>query len=91
MTSGHEERCPACRQAVKPGASFCTKCGAPLSNRGARIERNISQVQMARMDLAAPQAGSDAGRIAIAPAPPGATGPAPAGQRVPQVPGEGRP
>jgi len=89
VTNGHEERCPACRQAVKPGASFCTHCGSPLSNRGARIERNISQAQMARRDPAAPPAGSDAGRIAIAPTPPGATGPAAAGQRVPHMPGGG--
>ena len=89
MTSGLEEHCPACRQAVKPGASFCTRCGSPLSNRGARIERNISQAQMARMDLAAPQPEGDAGRIAIAPTPTGPAGPGPAGRRMPHVPGGG--
>ncbi|OFI38721.1 transporter [Arthrobacter sp. SW1] len=86
--SGPEEQCPACRQAVKPGASFCTKCGSPLSNRGARIERNISQVQMAKMDRAAHQPGPDAGSIAVAPVPPAAPG-ATAGQPMPQGPGGG--
>ncbi|NUS37306.1 MAG: zinc-ribbon domain-containing protein [Pseudarthrobacter sp.] len=30
------EHCPRCHQQVRPGATFCTACGAPLANRAAR-------------------------------------------------------
>ncbi|WP_346960122.1 RDD family protein [uncultured Arthrobacter sp.] len=33
------ERCPRCQQPIRPGAAFCTSCGAPLGNRSARSAR----------------------------------------------------
>lgn len=34
--SDRAERCVHCRQPVRPGATFCGACGAPLANRGGR-------------------------------------------------------
>lgn len=34
------ERCVHCRQPVRPGATFCGACGAPLANRAARSNRS---------------------------------------------------
>ncbi|WP_347110437.1 zinc ribbon domain-containing protein [Paenarthrobacter sp. S56] len=40
------ELCPACRHAVRAGAAFCTYCGSPLSNRGARRDSNVNHALM---------------------------------------------
>ncbi|MFF1828012.1 RDD family protein [Paenarthrobacter sp. NPDC058040] len=61
--SSDTEVCPACRHAVRPGATFCTFCGSPLNNRGARRDRH-----------APPGAGS----IAVVSAPAGSGQPSPA-------------
>lgn len=37
------ECCPACGQGIRPGASFCTSCGSPLSNRAARNTRTVEE------------------------------------------------
>lgn len=68
------ERCPRCRQAVRPGAAFCTSCAAPLSNRSARAAGR-------------PEVGPEAknGTIPVAPSGPERVPPAgtvPAGQGV---------
>ncbi|MFJ5955630.1 RDD family protein [Paenarthrobacter sp. NPDC092416] len=63
------ELCPACRQPVRPGASFCTRCGSPLNNRGARKERNVNQAQKAALDFAARQGLPDPGSISLVSAP----------------------
>ncbi|UVJ40789.1 RDD family protein [Arthrobacter sp. CJ23] len=72
--SAHAELCPACRQAVRPGAAYCTHCGAPLSNRGARIGRNANQAQRAAAGQPGGQGPTDPGRISVVPA--GQGGPA---------------
>ena len=59
--TAHGEQCVRCRQLVRPGAAYCTHCGAPLNNRGARIDRNLSQQGSAMKP----------GRIAVASAQPG--------------------
>ena len=59
--TAHGEQCVRCRQLVRPGAAYCTHCGAPLNNRGARIDRNLSQQASAMKP----------GRIAVTSAQPG--------------------
>ncbi|WP_090819527.1 RDD family protein [Arthrobacter sp. yr096] len=63
------ELCPACRHAVRPGAAFCTQCGSPLSNRGARKEGNINHAQRAAQEFATRQGLPDPGSIAVVSAP----------------------
>src|SRR4029453_15618291 len=65
------EECPRCHQRVKPGAAFCTHCGAPLSNRAARIDRNLSAGLPAPSPAHDPAYGAKPGRIAVAPVPVG--------------------
>jgi uncharacterized RDD family membrane protein YckC len=63
------ELCPACRHAVRPGAAFCTQCGSPLSNRGARKEGNINHAQRAAQEFATRQGLPDPGSISVVSAP----------------------
>lgn len=69
--SSEAELCPACRHAVRPGATFCTQCGSPLSNRGARKEGNINHAQKAAIEFASRQGLPDPGSISVVPAPSG--------------------
>ncbi len=73
------ELCPACRHAVLPGATFCTQCGSPLSNRGARKEGNINHAQRAALEFATRQGLPDPGSISVVSAPASPTHPAPPG------------
>ncbi|KUM40424.1 RDD family protein [Arthrobacter sp. EpRS71] len=63
------ELCPACRHGVRPGATFCTQCGSPLNNRGARKEGNINHAQKAALEFANRQGSSDPGSISVVSAP----------------------
>ena len=47
------ERCQRCQQLIRPGATFCPACGAPLTNRAARNVRNIDHSQRELMERAA--------------------------------------
>lgn len=67
--SNEPELCPACRHAVRPGASFCTQCGSPLNNRGARKVGNINHAQKAALDVASRQGPPDPGSISVVSAP----------------------
>ncbi|MEQ4565022.1 RDD family protein [Paenarthrobacter sp. CAP02] len=69
MNSSQPELCPACRHPVRPGATFCTQCGSPLSNRGARKEGNINHAQMAALESAARQGHTDPGSISVVSSP----------------------
>ncbi|QCO97573.1 zinc ribbon domain-containing protein [Arthrobacter sp. 24S4-2] len=62
------ERCQRCQQLIRPGASFCPACGAPLTNRAARNVRNIDHSQKELMDRAAAHGGPIPGSIPVAPA-----------------------
>lgn len=66
--SSEAELCPACKHPVRPGAAFCTHCGSPLTNRGARKERNVNRAQAAALDFATRQGLPDAGSISVVPA-----------------------
>ncbi|MDO5863981.1 MULTISPECIES: RDD family protein [Paenarthrobacter] len=59
------ELCPACRHGVRPGAAFCTFCGSPLSNRGARRERNVNHAHLAAQDQANHQGAPGPGSISV--------------------------
>ncbi|BCW58094.1 RDD family protein [Arthrobacter sp. StoSoilB20] len=63
--SNEAELCPACKHAVRPGAAFCTQCGSPLSNRGARKEGNINHAQKAALEFATRQGVPDPGSISV--------------------------
>lgn len=63
------ELCPACRHGVRPGATFCTQCGSPLNNRGARKEGNINHARKAALEYANRQGLSDPGSISVVSAP----------------------
>ncbi|MGF6832572.1 putative RDD family membrane protein YckC [Paenarthrobacter sp. TE4293] len=63
------ELCPACRHAVRPGAAFCTQCGSPLNNRGARKEGNINHARKAALEFATRQGLPDPGSISVVSAP----------------------
>ncbi|NHW49335.1 FHA domain-containing protein [Paenarthrobacter sp. MSM-2-10-13] len=67
--SNETELCPACRHGVRPGATFCTQCGSPLNNRGARKEGNINHAQKAALEFANRQGFSDPGSISVVSAP----------------------
>ncbi|TVU60620.1 FHA domain-containing protein [Paenarthrobacter nitroguajacolicus] len=67
--SSDVELCPACRHAVRPGATFCTQCGSPLNNRGARKEGNINHAQKAALEFATRQGLPDPGSISVVSAP----------------------
>lgn len=67
--SNETELCPACRHGVRPGATFCTQCGSPLSNRGARKEGNINHAQKAALEFANRHGLSDPGSISVVSAP----------------------
>jgi uncharacterized RDD family membrane protein YckC len=60
------ERCQRCQQLIRPGATFCPACGAPLSNRAARNERNIDHSQRELMERAAAQGSPIPGSIPVA-------------------------
>ena len=60
------ERCQRCQQLIRPGATFCPACGAPLSNRAARNVRNIDHSQRESMERAGQHGGPFAGRIPVA-------------------------
>ncbi|MDR6685981.1 putative RDD family membrane protein YckC [Arthrobacter sp. 1088] len=66
--SSETELCPACKHPVRPGAAFCTHCGSPLTNRGARKERNVNRAQAAALDFATRQGLPDPGSISVVPA-----------------------
>ena len=66
--SSEAELCPACKHPVRPGAAFCTHCGSPLTNRGARKERNVNRAQAAALDFATRQGLPDPGSISVVPA-----------------------
>ncbi|MCD4850292.1 RDD family protein [Arthrobacter sp. AK01] len=63
------ELCPACRHAVRPGAAFCTQCGSPLNNRGARKEGNINHARKAALEFATRQGLPNPGSISVVSAP----------------------
>ncbi|MBT2587365.1 RDD family protein [Arthrobacter sp. ISL-95] len=67
--SNETELCPACRHGVRPGATFCTQCGSPLNNRGARKEGNINHAQKAALEFANRHGFSDPGSISVVSAP----------------------
>ncbi|ABM09951.1 RDD family protein [Paenarthrobacter aurescens] len=67
--SNETELCPACRHGVRPGATFCTQCGSPLNNRGARKEGNINHAQKAALEFANRQGSPDPGSISVVSAP----------------------
>ena len=67
--SNETELCPACRHGVRPGATFCTQCGSPLNNRGARKEGNIDHAQKAALEFANRHGFSDPGSISVVSAP----------------------
>lgn len=67
--SNETELCPACRHPVRPGATFCTQCGSPLNNRGARKEGNINHAQKAALEFANRHGFSDPGSISVVSAP----------------------
>ncbi|MFK0007345.1 RDD family protein [Paenarthrobacter sp. NPDC090520] len=71
------EACPACRHTVRPGASFCTFCGSPLNNRGARRDRNVNHAQAAAQDPLTRQVTPGAGSISVVSAPAGSVQPFP--------------
>ncbi|WP_309075767.1 RDD family protein [Paenarthrobacter sp.] len=67
--SNEAELCPACRHGVRPGATFCTQCGSPLNNRGARKEGNINHARKAALEFANQQGFSEPGSISVVSAP----------------------
>lgn len=69
------ERCQRCQQLIRPGAAFCPSCGAPLSNRAARNDRNIDHSQRELMERAAAHGGPIPGSIPVAHAGTEAAGP----------------
>ncbi|NQD86283.1 FHA domain-containing protein [Paenarthrobacter sp. CM16] len=80
--SNEAELCPACKHAVRPGAAFCTQCGSPLSNRGARKEGNINHAQKAALEFATRQGLPDPGSISVVSAPASPTHPVPSGATI---------
>lgn len=74
------ERCQRCQQLIRPGATFCPACGAPLSNRAARNDRNIDHSQRELMARAAAQGSPIPGSIPVAQARAEAAGPVATGQ-----------
>jgi uncharacterized RDD family membrane protein YckC len=82
------ERCQRCQQLIRPGATFCPACGAPLTNRAARNVRNIDHSQKELMARAAARSGPIPGSIPVAQGLPEAAGPGAHGQGV-QVQGGG--
>lgn len=69
------ERCQRCQQLIRPGATFCPACGAPLSNRAARNDRNIDHSQRELMERAAAHGSPIPGSIPVAQARAEAAGP----------------
>jgi uncharacterized RDD family membrane protein YckC len=67
--SNETELCPACRHGVRPGATFCTQCGSPLNNRGARKEGNINHARKEALESANRHGFSDPGSISVVSAP----------------------
>lgn len=63
--SSDAELCPACKHPVRAGATFCTQCGSPLNNRGARREGNINHAQKAALETANRQGTPDPGSISV--------------------------
>ncbi|KIS28130.1 transporter [Arthrobacter sp. SPG23] len=59
------ERCQRCQQLIRPGATFCPACGAPLSNRAARNSRNIDHSQWELMERAAAHGSRIPGSIPV--------------------------
>ena len=74
------ERCQRCQQLIRPGATFCPACGAPLTNRAARNVRNIDHSQRELMERAAAHGSPIPGSIPVAPAVADAAGPGAFGQ-----------
>lgn len=64
------ERCQRCHQPIRPGATFCSACGAPLINRAAHNVRNIDHSQRELMEKAAAHGGPIPGSIPVAQARP---------------------
>ncbi|MDR6507390.1 RDD family protein [Arthrobacter oryzae] len=75
------ERCQRCQQLIRPGATFCPACGAPLTNRAARNVRNIDHSQRELMERAAAHGGPIPDSIPVAQARPDTAGPVAFGQR----------
>ncbi|MBP1137040.1 putative RDD family membrane protein YckC [Arthrobacter sp. PvP023] len=69
------ERCQRCQQLIRPGATFCPACGAPLSNRAARNDRNIDHSQRELMERAAAHGSPIPGSIPVVQARTEAAGP----------------
>ncbi|MDO6142952.1 RDD family protein [Paenarthrobacter aurescens] len=67
--SSDTELCPACRHGVRPGATFCTQCGSPLNNRGARKEGNINHARKEALEFANRHGSADPGSISVVSAP----------------------
>lgn len=74
------ERCQRCQQLIRPGATFCPACGAPLTNRAARNVRNIDHSQRELMERAAAHGSPIPGSIPVAQAGADATRPGAHGQ-----------
>lgn len=66
--SQEAERCARCRQLIRPGATFCTSCGSPLSNRAARNSRNVDSAHRNHPDRSSEHAGQNPGNIPVTPA-----------------------
>lgn len=60
------ERCQRCQQLIRPGATFCPACGAPLTNRAARNVRNIDHSQRELMERSAAHGSPIPGSIPVA-------------------------
>ncbi|MGP0222596.1 RDD family protein [Paenarthrobacter sp. NCHU4564] len=67
--SSEAEVCPACRHQVPSGATFCTHCGSPLTNRGARKERNVNHARRAARPFPDGQGIPDPGSISVVSSP----------------------
>ncbi|MHA7223692.1 RDD family protein [Arthrobacter sp. RHLT1-20] len=80
----HAERCPRCQQPIRPGAAFCTSCGAPLSNRSARSSRNAQELPQPQGANASDAWAADGGNTAV-----GRSGPIPGSIPVTQGPATG--
>ncbi len=66
--SQEAERCARCQQLIRPGATFCTSCGSPLSNRAARNSRNVDSAHRNHPDRSTEHPGPNPGNIPVTPA-----------------------